>query len=157
MRILLGLLTLIALGAWGCAPAPPPKVQSGTIPVIRVVDGDTLHVELARGDTTIRMLHIDTPERDEPGYREATQELARLVGNQVDGIAVGPDEEDVYGRTLAYLYSKGKNINIEMVRSGWTPYYTKFGNGPFETQMRAAEAEARNAKRGLWKNPDSRN
>jgi endonuclease YncB( thermonuclease family) len=62
---------------------------------------------------------------------------------------------DYYGRYLAYVFAKkdGKwvNYNLEAVRAGMTPYFTKYGySRRFHDEFVAAEAEARAAKRGIW-------
>ena len=58
-----------------------------------------------------------------------------------------------YGRFLAYvLVDKGGelvNYNVESVRAGMSPYFTKYGySHRFHNQLTHAEAEARQAKRG---------
>ena len=55
-----------------------------------------------------------------------------------------------YGRLLAYLYVGDTNVNVEMVRQGWSPFWTDYGAGRFAAPFRAAEDEAKAAKRGLW-------
>ncbi len=55
-----------------------------------------------------------------------------------------------FGRLLAYPYADGVNLNLEMVRAGWTPFYTKYGVGRFPAAFMQAEAEAARARRGLW-------
>ena len=49
---------------------PPPG-----LPVVRVIDGDTIIAHWRGMDEKVRLLNIDTPERGEPGYKEATDML----------------------------------------------------------------------------------
>ncbi len=59
-------------------------------------------------------------------------------------------ERGGYGRLLAYLYVDGKNLNVELVRQGFSPHYVKYGRGRLANQFDAAEQEARAAKRRIW-------
>lgn len=64
-----------------------------------------------------------------------------------------------FGRLLAYAFVKkdGRwtSYNVECVRAGMSPYFTKYGySHRFHNQLTHAEAEARQAKRGIW-NPDA--
>lgn len=60
-----------------------------------------------------------------------------------------------YGRYLVYVLvrrdGKWVNYNVEAVRAGMSPYFVKYGRSErFDAQFRAAQAEARAAKRGIW-------
>jgi len=60
-----------------------------------------------------------------------------------------------YGRYLAYVFVKKDgqwiNYNLECVRAGMSPYFTKYGySRRFHDEFVAAEAEARAAHRGIW-------
>lgn len=60
-----------------------------------------------------------------------------------------------YNRYLTYVFAKknGKwvNYNIECVRAGMSPYFTKYGySRRFHEEFVAAESEARAAQRGIW-------
>lgn len=60
-----------------------------------------------------------------------------------------------FGRPLAYAFVKKNgrwtSYNVESVRAGMSPYFTKYGySRRFHNQLTHAEAEARNAKRGIW-------
>ena len=50
-----------------------------------------------------------------------------------------------------------QNFAVEMVRNGFSPYYTKYGYSEmFHDEFQAAEKEARKAKSGMWQNgPDA--
>ena len=126
----------------------------GPCEVTRFVDGDTVDVSCGAmfGDR-VRLLNIDTPERGEVGFHEATAALRQMVGDQPVFLAYEFSNRPSRGRfdrLLAYLYADGMNLNLEMVRQGWTPYYTDSGTGRFPDEFMEAEAEARNSSRGLW-------
>jgi endonuclease YncB( thermonuclease family) len=60
-----------------------------------------------------------------------------------------------YGRLLAYGFVKKNgrwtSYNVECVRAGMSPYFTKYGySHRFHNQLTHAEAEARQAQRGIW-------
>ena len=143
-------------------PAPPVPVpgQHSTekkilLPcrLIQVFDGDTIKVEIDNEFASVRFLRINTPETNMYGYREATDTLrARLAGKQIaiEYEEPGVPATDDYGRLLAYVYAGGENVNIEMVRSGWTSFWTLFGEGKYAAEFLAAQQEAERAGRGLW-------
>lgn len=60
-----------------------------------------------------------------------------------------------FGRLLAYAFVKKNgrwtSYNVECVRAGMSPYFTKYGySNRFHNQLTHAEAEARQAQRGIW-------
>ncbi|HUQ07180.1 MAG TPA: thermonuclease family protein [Kofleriaceae bacterium] len=62
---------------------------------------------------------------------------------------------DRYERYLAYVFiekdGKWINYNVECVRAGMSPYFTKYGySRRFHDEFVVAEKEAREAKRGIW-------
>ena len=62
---------------------------------------------------------------------------------------------DRFNRYLAYVFVQKngtwKNFNVESVRAGMSPYYTKYGfSRRFHDDFIAAQAEAKAAKRGIW-------
>lgn len=65
---------------------------------------------------------------------------------------------DRFNRYLAYAIAlkggKWVNYNVEAVRAGMAPYFTKYGySRRFHNEFVAAQDEARNARRGIW-SPD---
>jgi endonuclease YncB( thermonuclease family) len=59
-----------------------------------------------------------------------------------------------YGRLLAYVFVDGKNFNLDLVRQGLSPYYTKYGlSGKYDKEFRVAERIARKEKLGMWGDP----
>ncbi|MHC4839468.1 MAG: thermonuclease family protein [Planctomycetota bacterium] len=116
-----------------------------------VTDGDSIVV--SRGETTehVRLLCIDTPEKDQTGYDEATEALAAMVEGKMVKLIRDPkhDERDKYGRLLAYVMVKdgndstdqsGLNANVEMVRLGHTKYNTFWGaSSIYADEFKAAQ------------------
>jgi micrococcal nuclease len=83
----------------------------------RVIDGDTLDVIIDVGFrfTTrqrLRLLELDTPERGEPLWREATEQLRALVTNQP--LTVTTVKQDSFGRWLAHVEVNGQDVSALM-------------------------------------------
>ncbi len=80
--------------------------------LVRVVDGDTVIVKLSGDRIRIRMIGIDTPEsvaEDEKRNNEygvmASDHTKELLSNvEYLYLTFGPEREDQYGRTLAYVW-----------------------------------------------------
>lgn len=63
---------------------------------------------------------------------------------------------DFFGRYLAYIFAlkngQWVNYNVECVRAGHSPYFTKYGRSRrFHREFIEAQKEAIAAKRGVWK------
>lgn len=164
MLLLAGAALLAYATADGPPPvsSPPPGPSSswteaelyGPCIISKVVDGDTVDVLCSGSKTRVRLLRIDTPEREQPGYEEARDALARMLGSRPLHLVFeepGVPSWGNYGRLLAYLITeRGENLNLEMVRQGYSPFYRKFGEGRFAKQFSKAEADARRAAKGMW-------
>ena len=49
-----------------------------------------------------------------------------------------------YGRLLVYVFVDGENFNLELVRQGVSPYYTKYGlTQKYDKEFRETERLAR--------------
>jgi len=129
--------------------------------VVRVVDGDTVHVRLGDRVEKVRYIGIDTPETNhptrgaEPGGRAATEVNGRLVGERA--VRLEPDVQlrDRYGRLLAYVWVTRPDggelmVNAEMVRLGYAAVMTIPPNVRHAEMFRKLAAEAREQRRGLW-------
>lgn len=73
----------------------------------RIIDGDTVALEIDLGNKikwrdTFRLMGIDTPERGQPGYLEATEHLRRLLLLPLSRIET--HKPDKFGRWLVDLY-----------------------------------------------------
>jgi micrococcal nuclease len=154
--IALALVCLIALrGLRSLDRGDPFSFESpGPYRVERVVDGDTL---VLAGGTRVRLIGVDAPEtkRPERPVDPLGLEAAEFVRSRVEGRPVtlrfDRERRDRYHRVLAYVYLDDWFLNEELVRAGYSRAITRF---PYSEQMkrrfRAAEQEAREAKRGMW-------
>jgi micrococcal nuclease len=172
------IVAILALGAyfgksqWGGAdlfsnPDASPAASSDVsgsgddlVLIERVVDGDTL--VLAGGDR-VRLIGVDTPETHHPTkpVQPFGPEAYEFTRGKVEGKRVqlkfDPREtKDRYGRTLAYVYIEEEFLNELLIRQGLARALTDY---PFSSEMkqvfRAAEAQAKAAKRGVWSLPQS--
>jgi micrococcal nuclease len=121
--------------------------------LIAVVDGDTIRIDYRGKPTYVRLLRINTPEVGRRGYEEATESLRALVGEgpvRIVSEIPGRIETDHYGRLLAYVYVGDLNVNLEIVRRGWSKFWPIFGEGRFAESFRKAQKEAQESTAGLW-------
>ena len=118
---------------------------------IHVIDGDSLRID----GREIRLAGIDAPEyrqtcTDDKGAawscgKDARTALEKLV--QSGGVSCNTAVEDRYGRALALCRSKSGDIAEALARQGWA-------EGARDRRFKeptAAIAEAKRAKRGIWR------
>lgn len=143
------------------APTTTPIAASETqgIRVVRVIDGDTIVLDIDGSDTRVRVIGLDTPETVDPReklecFGEAASAKAREM---LEGTFVRLEEDasqgkyDKYGRLLAYVYlADGTLFNEYMIREGYGHEYTYRIPYKYQTQFKTAERDARENKRGLW-------
>ncbi|MCJ7827179.1 MAG: thermonuclease family protein [Demequinaceae bacterium] len=85
-----------------------------------VIDGDTVVVSREGIEETVRFIGIDTPERDECGYGEAREELARMIdGRTVDLVSGAETDRDAYGRLLRYIEIDEVDVGLWLIENGY--------------------------------------
>ncbi len=129
-------------------------VASGPWRFERCVDGDTIEISIGFGGSKemVRLLNINTPEAGQTGYDEATSALKQLLeyrSIELEFEEPGQPTRDRYGRILAFVFVGGKLANYEMVKQGWTYFYTDYGRGRYAVPIEFAEADAKAHRRGL--------
>jgi micrococcal nuclease len=89
-----------------------------SLPVVSVLDGDTLEALHNTQPERARLSGIDCPEKGQAYGKKAKQAASALVfGKEVTLQTHGKDK---YGRTLAdVLLPVGMNVNHELVKDGW--------------------------------------
>lgn len=130
IRVFIGIAAIV-LGFFltNCdAAAPDPTVPTPTAEsapagetgrVVNVIDGDTIDVLIDRQEYRVRYIGVNTPERDEACYDEATDANANWVSGQTVTLVSDVSDTDRYGRLLRYIYVDGTFLNAWLVRNGW--------------------------------------
>jgi endonuclease YncB( thermonuclease family) len=117
--------------------------------VVGVADGDTIRVLRDRELIKIRLHGIDCPEKGQALGNRARQFTSGLAFGKNVGIQV--KDRDRYGRTVAVVVlPDGRSLNAELVRAGLAWHYRRYSRN---RELQRLEDEAREAKRGLWADP----
>jgi micrococcal nuclease len=125
--------------------------------VVRIVDGDTIHVRLGDRVEKVRYIGMNTPEvhhptrGEEPGGREASEVNRRLVAGRQVRLELDVQARDRYGRLLAYVWVGDVMVNAELVRLGYAQVMTIPPNVRYQQLFLKLQREAREAGRGLWR------
>ncbi len=130
------------------------------VPVVRVIDGDTIVVSIAGTDDTVRLLGMDTPETVDSRKPvqcfgpEASAETKSLLDGQSVRLVADQTQanRDKYGRLLRYVYlPDGTFVDLILVQLGFAREYT-YENKPYEFQQEflRAQSTAQETGRGLW-------
>ena len=143
---LLILIVLIAINIAGCKNAEVNEPVAAVVgKVVKVVDGDTLHVYSNKKTYKIRLSGIDAPERGQAYGKRAKEHLEFLVaGKQVIAIV---ESKDRYGRYVASVKVQSKDVCAEMLAAGYAWHYKQYDNNKYYDEL---QREAKKAKRGLW-------
>jgi micrococcal nuclease len=148
-----------------------------TIPdlqVTRVVDGDTIHVDLNGEVEKLRLTCIDTEESlasgaspDKPVTQagKLASDFTKAYFATDNGLALVTLEFDTddpvevclhkhrdnFGRLLCYVHKDGENFNLKLVAEGWSPYFEKYGRSrQYHRELRQAEAQAQAFNQVIW-------
>ncbi len=121
----------------------------------RVVDGDTVDVDLGGATRRVRYIGMDTPEvygGVEPFGREASAFNTVIVMGKHVCLEKDVSEVDRYQRLLRYIWlPDGRMVNEELLLAGLATVSTyppdvKYTQGRFL----AAQKKARDEQRGIW-------
>ena len=135
-----------------------------TVKVLRVVDGDTVHVVNKAGKKfKVRLTGIDAPEQNQPYGLASTYHLRGLLLNKFVLLESKPKKGkpysvDRYKRVLAKIVLDGRDINLSQVLSGYAWHFKRYQNQQSRSDREAyskAEFYAEENELGLWgeKNP----
>ena len=91
--------------------------------VNHVVDGDTLDIN----DIRIRLSLVDTPERGDPGFKEAKQFVTKIcLGENAEVDMDDGQRRGSFGREIGVVYCDGKNLNEELMNNNLGIIDTRF-------------------------------
>lgn len=180
-------LTLLLLACEGGTPAGTPQpgslpasgtptnartpLSSVTLPasltaafVTRVVDGDTIDVQIDGAEYRVRYIGIDTPETVDPRRPvgclgpEASAFNRQLVEGKTVGLEKDVSETDQFGRLLRYVWLPGEAtatgqpemVNATLVTQGYAQAATYPPDVKHQELFLSLQTEARESARGLW-------
>jgi micrococcal nuclease len=159
MRQMRRIGTIITVAA--CATALAGAAQTAGSPVFTlrgtvtyVVDGDTVHVDVAGRDERVRLIGIDTPEAGQCDAAKATALARRLVQGRAVKLVGDPSQarRDRYGRLLAYVWlPDGRDLGYQELARGYARVYVY--DRPFQrlAAYRRAEQVGRKHADSIWR------
>jgi endonuclease YncB( thermonuclease family) len=146
------------------APYPiAPRGETTEAIVTRVVDGDTIVVEIDGEPFDVRYIGMDTPESVKPDtpVEPMAEEAAAANHEIVDGRVVllerDVSDTDQYGRLLRNVWVDRDGVlvmvGLELVREGFAQVSTFPPDVMYVDQLLAAQEAARADGLGLWGAP----
>ena len=129
----------------GSSPPALGEVRSGT--VIDVIDGDSMLVEVDGQNVEIRLVGINTPERDECGGDRASSALTEMALGQ--SVSISWEELDRFGRALAYV-DVGDELDVAASQVEAGNAVALSINHPRFDDYAGLEVEAFSAALGMW-------
>lgn len=124
--------------------------------VVKVIDGDTVEIDMGGEIKKVRYIGIDTPELSRAGNpsecygEEATKRNRELVEGKSVRLERDVSETDKYGRLLRYVYVDDVFINLQLVKEGYADTLTYPPDVAKADLLREAKRVAKEAQIGLW-------
>jgi micrococcal nuclease len=116
------------------------------------MDGDSL--QCAENKMRVRLLLIDSPERDQTKFHDSARDFLKQLLPRGSSAALETDTElkDAFGRTLAYVWlPDGRMANEELVRAGLALAFPYKGvNVRHLPRILAAQQRAQEQRAGFW-------
>jgi Micrococcal nuclease (thermonuclease) homologs len=118
--------------------------------VVGVLDGDTITVLNNDTPVKIRLYGIDCPENKQAFGQRAKHFTSEKVFGKI--VKVEPVDTDRYGRTVGLvIYDNGESLSERLVDSGYAWVYARYCKKAQCERWIEIERQAKEAKRGLWK------
>lgn len=125
------------------APVQPALPADPGVMVEGVIDGDTIVVE---PKTRVRLRHIDAPELEFCGEKEAKDALEKLVTGK--RVALTEQVPDQRGRGMALIYVGDTLINKELIAGGFVRFHHDTSTKADE--LKTLGLEVKTAKKGIF-------
>jgi micrococcal nuclease len=116
------------------------------ITITHFYDGDTVKIDDGLRQYKLRISDIDAPERNQRYGKQARRALMKLCKDAE--IEVNLAGIDKYHRDLGYLTCNATPVSQFMIEQGYAWFNIRYSN---QWALQHSENEARQAKRGLWK------
>jgi micrococcal nuclease len=113
-----------------------------------VIDGDTI---VLKNGEHVRYIGIDTPEKGDCFWKEATNFNKKLVEGKTVKLIKDKENRDKYGRLLRYVYVNDIFVNEELVKLGYAEEFLVPPNNKYSYNFNILEDRAKNLNLGIWK------
>lgn len=122
--------------------------------VRRVLDGDTIEVQIEDKIYLVRYIGIDSPEAGQPLGQEAGEFNRQLVEGKRVILEKDVSDTDRYDRLLRYVYlPDGTFINAALVAAGFGRAVAYPPDTRFQEYLSRVEEQARARQLGMWMQP----
>lgn len=101
----------------------------------------------------VRLLGVEPPLLSDPWAGVAVEWLTQEVGRKIVVLESDEMERDAQGNLLRYVWKEGLMVNVAMVRLGLAAASEDAADLNYSADLLDAQANARNAERGLWGPP----
>jgi len=118
--------------------------------VVDVIDGDTIEVEIGGTLFRVRYIGMDTPERGEVCYEEATLANELLVSGKTVELEKDISETDRYRRLLRYVWIEEDMVNAILVATGYAQVATYPPDVKYQDQFLELQRQAEQSGLGCW-------
>ena len=146
----------------------PSSVFAVEAEIVRVIDGDTVIVDINGIEERLRIVGIDTPETVKTGSPvecfgiEASNQAKTILAEGSIVTLELQDERDRFDRLLGYIEIDGEDFGAMMISGGYAYTFRAFDHDRLNNYIRL-EKEARDNEIGLWSptacngNPNTKN
>ena len=160
--VVLGVASPFTMPAPSQAPAERTSSATATstlYAVLKVVDGDTISIDMNGKKETVRLIGINTPETVDP--RRPVECFGKEASNKAREILTGKrvrietdasqSDRDKYGRLLGYVIREdGLFFNKYMIAEGYAYEYTYHVPYMYQREFKEAQRSAQANEKGLW-------
>jgi micrococcal nuclease len=160
LKSALRILVAVALSLLVSCSSGATTENEVLITVLKVIDGDTVDIDIKGNTERVRLIGVNTPETKHPTKPiecfgpEASAYLTQLLPKGTH-VRMERDIEarDRYGRMLLYLYRESDNlfINLDLVSHGYGTPMSIEPNTFHRNDFVHAAALAETTNVGLWK------
>lgn len=129
------------------------------VPVERIIDGDTIVVNIGGKNETVRLIGIDTPEiahgktKTECFGQEAKRKSQEVLTGKMVRLQDDKSQSnrDKYNRLLRYIFLEdGTLVNKLLIEQGFAFEYTYDLPYQYQKEFKEAQVAAREGEKGLW-------
>jgi endonuclease YncB( thermonuclease family) len=129
---------------------PHTEYETGT--VTKIIDGDTIRVDINTKNYPVRLIGINAPElsSDSPSIQAGINYLEDLILFEEVALFKDQSETDKFDRLLRYVPFENTLLNYELVRSGFAKSVSYYPDTACNPTFNEAQIYAKNNLLGIW-------